>query len=458
MKKVLIILLSLAAISSCGNYLDVQPQGMVLPSTDEEFASLIHTHLRDMEGGGDELILGNMKTISDLEGCADNLDANIMVGTNLVSYAGEIINQRQWEYRDTWQVIRDCNIVIENMKGRESKTAKSTLSAAYSIKAICYYNLIRLFCEPWEAGQASSQLGLPIVDRFDIEARPGRADLQTTAEYTLQLFDKSLELEPSDPLYILTEEIVKGYKARLLFWMEDWGACQTLCQDILEHSKTRLTPLAEYEAVINAPNERKGEVLLRSHINNSSELDWYFTYIKGYISSRPASSSLIRLYGEEPEKDVRYRISFDKKRFNTKVAEARLRLSEILLMQAECHYHKGEEEQALQLINKLRDNRIEGAMPLTPDQLPALHEEKIKEDAEGKPITPLLQLILDERRKELYMEGDRWFELKRNGRPEWWIITDGMKYTTRKYLYAAPIYKGDVDMNPDIKQNPGYEH
>ena len=67
-----------------------------------------------------------------------------------------------------------------------------------------------------------------------------------------------------------------------------------------------------------------------------------------------------------------------------------------------------------------------------------------------------MQAILEERRRELYMEGDRWYELKRNGRPEWWIISGGLKYTTRAYLYTAPILKADVDLNPDLKQNPGY--
>ena len=61
----------------------------------------------------------------------------------------------------------------------------------------------------------------------------------------------------------------------------------------------------------------------------------------------------------------------------------------------------------------------------------------------------------DEDEKEL-LEGDRWFELKRNGCPQWWIISNGLKYTTKKYLYTAPIYKGDVDLNPNIKQNEGY--
>ena len=108
-------------------------------------------------------------------------------------------------------------------------------------------------------------------------------------------------------------------------------------------------------------------------------------------------------------------------------------------------------------LNELRRNRIEGVPDLDAASLPEVREgDRIVVDALGNPVTPLLQAIFDERRKELYMEGDRWFELKRNGRPEWWIISNGFKYTTREYLYTAPISKDDIDLNPGLEQNPGY--
>jgi hypothetical protein len=133
-------------------------------------------------------------------------------------------------------------------------------------------------------------------------------------------------------------------------------------------------------------------------------------------------------------------------------------MGEIYLMAAEAACHRGRTEEALRLLNDLRQARIEDAVPLTEATLPPVREgDRITEDAEGAPVTPLLQAIFDERRKELYMEGDRWFELKRNGRPEWWVISNGLKYTTKKYLYTAPIYKQDCELNPDMKQNPGYE-
>ena len=158
------------------------------------------------------------------------------------------------------------------------------------------------------------------------------------------------------------------------------------------------------------------------------------------------------------ENDVRYKVGLDEKRMGAKTPECRVRLSEIYLMLAEAYSHKGEDELALTVLNELRRHRITNVVDLTMATLPPLrNDNRIVVDAEGESLTPLLQAILDERRREMFLEGDRWFELKRNGCPEWWIINNGLKYTTKKYMYTAPIYKGDVDLNPDLKQNPGYE-
>ena len=441
--------------TGCTRFLTVQPQGEVLPQTDEEFASIMHGRIRDIEGGGDEYVLGNMETVARLEGCADDLDANIRTGNNLVSYAGEVINSRMSAWRYSFEIVRDCNIVIGNLEGRTSETARGALGAAYAMKGIVYYNLLREFAQPYNPEDAATLPGIPIVEEFSISEMPPRASIKETAEYTASLLDKALPLTSSDRRFFFTADLVNAYRARLAFWCEDWEQAAAVSEALLEGRG--LTPAAQYEAML-ASAEPVGEVLAKSHINNSSELDWYFAYQKGYIASRPVSAALVRLYGGEPEKDVRFAASFDRKRFNVKSPEMRVRLSEMALIAAEAEYHVGNAEAALEYLNALRRCRIEGVEDLTEATLPPVREgDRITEDAAGDPVTPLLQAIFDERRKELYLEGDRWFELKRNGRPEWWIVSNGLKYTTRKYLYTAPIYKGDVELNPEMKQNPGYE-
>jgi len=454
-KKIIYFIFICMLLTSCSGFLNVKPQGKVIPQTDEEFAAIMHNRINDIEGGYDEYVLGNMDVISRREGCADDLDANIKTG-RMTAYAGDVINQRQTDYRETFEIIRDCNIVIENMEGRTTTLASDVLAAAYAMKGICYYNLIRDFCDAWDADDSHNQMGLPLVEKFDIKDIPVRASLAATAKYTEDLLKKSLSEKMSDGRFFFTESVVKAYLARLYFWIEDWDNVISLCSDMIANSGLALTPPEEYATMIQADKAALGEVITRSHINDASELDWYFASVKGFVASRPASASLRSLF--DKENDVRYAASFNDKLCNAKAPECRIRLSEIVLMLSEAYCHINDSDNALKWLNELRRHRIRGVADLTEDTLPELRTgNRIVEDAEGDGLTPLMQAILDERRRELCLEGDRWFELKRNGSPEWWVISSGLKYTTKKYMYTAPIYKGDVDLNPDLKQNPGYE-
>ena len=454
-RTIYIFAVACLCLVSCKNYLNVKPQGKVLPETDEEFATIMHNRICDIEGGYDEFVIGNMDVIARREGCADDLDANIMTGS-ITAYAGDVINNRQSDYREIFEIVRDCNIVIANLEGRTTTLAKDVLAAAYAMKGICYYNLIRDFCPAWDAEKAEEQLGMPLIETFDIKDMTTRSSLAQTVRYADGLFGKSLAKKMSDGKFFFTEYIVKTYQAKLAFWAEDWAKTISLCTDIITNSGLELSDIADYEGMIQAQYDKKGEVIVRSHINNSSELDWYFSYVKGYVKSRPASASLVALY--DKENDVRYKVCIDAKRMGAKMPECRVRLSEVVLMLAEAYCHNDEHELALQWLNELRRHRIAGAVDLTMETLPEVRTgDRIVENAEGEPLTPVMQAILDERRREMFLEGDRWFELKRNGSPEWWIINNGLKYTTKKYMYTAPIYKGDVDINPDLKQNIGYE-
>ena len=92
------------------------------------------------------------------------------------------------------------------------------------------------------------------------------------------------------------------------------------------------------------------------------------------------------------------------------------------------------------------------------DNLPEVAKQNITIDATGAPLSKLISAILCERRMELFLEGDRWFELKRNGSPEFWVGYNFVKYTTEKYLYTFPLRKADLIANENLVQNPGYEN
>ena len=176
------------------------------------------------------------------------------------------------------------------------------------------------------------------------------------------------------------------------------------------------------------------------------------------LQYRPVSKRLISQFpSDERERDIRYKLWFTAKRINTKPVFCGMRAAEFALMEAECQYHLGREAEALKAINNFRRHRISDYRDLTMDSLPPVPSlEIIRQDATGKAVTPLLGLILSERRKELYLESDRFFELKRNGTPEYWTAYNGRKYTTQVHMYTFPIPAKDLLIVDGLKQNPGY--
>ena len=445
------IVLAALLFGGCKRYLDVTPQGKIIPETEEDFEALLNNMLYAIEEGTDEDILGCYDRVILYESISDNLDANISAG-RLTLYAGDVANNFQKGYYEgLYSAIKDCNLILEYMLEKDSEKARALCAAAYAIKGVCYYNLIRIYCEPYDAATASSLPGIPIVEHFDVEsdAVPDRNTLARSYEYAVSA-------------------VAKTYLAKLYFWGEEWSEVIPLCEELLAVPSYALADRSVYTESIQSYGEQLQEVIIRDRTTGDDDVKTlYDETFQQYLSTRPVNATLLKLFGAEPQKDVRWSIMCDAKRVNQKTVTARVRGSELHLMLAESYAHPGaqqDEAKALSLLNELRRKRIEDVEDYTLRTLPEPdHEALITVDATGKLLTPLISAILDERRKELYMEGDRWFELKRNGCPEWWVIQQSgstlpVKYVVRRYLYTMPVSVRDIrNSQGQIAQNPGYE-
>jgi hypothetical protein len=122
--------------------------------------------------------------------------------------------------------------------------------------------------------------------------------------------------------------------------------------------------------------------------------------------------------------------------------------ADILLLKAEALIDKGDYNGAAQIINRTRARAGLGNLPASA----ASSKEAIT------------QAYLKERRLELALEGQRWFDLVRldkveevmnavfdkdEGRP-----AQAMPYTSLSYV--LPIPQAVMDQNPNLVQNPGY--
>ena len=455
MKRILYISLSIVTLWSCTKFLDIKPYGKTIPKTAEEFSALLHSHLEDIDNG-EETIIGNIETAVTAECYSDNLEASLTLyptGNYLPLYVGNNLNQKQALYKNLYSVIKDCNIVIDNISEKDSRLAKDVLGTAYAMRGICYYNLLRDFCEPCNGNL--SGLGVPLVVHFDMEETPARSTIGQTIRRIEEDFKTAVSYNINDPIYRFNSDIMEGYLARLYFWSGNYELAETYARKVLEKYpvldreafKTMMGSMYAYTPVT--------EMLLKSCIysSNSPIYDGNISIVK----CRPVSARFINLFAEK-ESDIRYGLSFSNKRESIKIPFACLRSSEMLLILAESLYHSGNSHDALAALNDMRRNRISGYTDLTMENLPPVDEtDIIRQDAKGNPLTPLIYAILCERRKELFMEGDRWYELKRNGRPEFWTAKQGRKYTTMKFMYTFPIPINDIELVDGLIQNPGYD-
>ena len=457
--RIYIYILFLSSLLGCQNFLNVKPQGKILPKTEDEYAAVLNYRLNNFESGAYDYMLNNAEMIAKYEAYADDLNANVTIG-NLPIYAGTDFNKNYGLYKDLYAFIKDCNIIIEAMEEKTSSHARLLLASCTSIKGICYYNLMRNYCKSYDPATAETDLGLCIIDRFDVDYTPERSSLKTTGSFVVSTLKKAVSYGVTDDKYVFTADITKAFLAKALFWLEEWDDALEICRKLAEIYP--LESITEYGQSINSEFDMGPGIIIRNRTNNNNSAG---SLIKGQavsdMRSRPVSRDLIKLYAPYNDKDIRYAKLFGPKRQNLREPYGSIRSAELYLMMAECHAHMGEDQAALDIINNLRSNRIEGHVPYTLENLPEVDENAvIKVDALGKPLTKLTQAILNERRMEMCMEGDRWFELKRNGEPEFTVITDHIgiwqKYTTKSYMYTFPINKDDVDLKDYLKQNDGY--
>ena len=456
MKRTIYILLFCAAsLTSCTKFLDIKPYGQTIPKTADEFSSLLNTTLEDIDYG-EEVIIGNISSVTDLESYADDLETNLTsypLGNYIALYVGAHLSLKQRLYSDLYAVIRDCNIIIDNLKEKDTRLGKDVLGTAHALRGICYYNLLRDFCEP-PVGNLQG-LGVPLVKEFDMEGRPLRSTIAQTKSLIESDFKTAISYDIQDPMYRFNTDIIEGYLARLYFWTGDWTNADKYARTVLE--KHPLLSGSAYVAMMQSGSMQNTSILFIGGALSDANSNQESASSVRVLGSRPVSAAFIRLFAET-DKDIRYSLSFNKKREFKKNLMSCIRSAEMQLILMESLYHSGNPQGALSALNDFRRLRIESVTDYTMETLPPVDEDaRVTVDVNGDPLTPLLSAILNERRKELFLEGDRWYELKRNGRPEFWAAKDGYKRTTRKFMYTFPLPIQDVELVDGLIQNPGYD-
>ncbi|MFR5657605.1 MAG: hypothetical protein ACLUDU_06200 [Butyricimonas faecihominis] len=184
-------------------------------------------------------------------------------------------------------------------------------------------------------------MGVPNVEHFDIEAKPGRGNIQELVNFIVQDLETAIQMNQTDEQYRFTADVARAYLARTYFWAQDWKNAIKIAKEVLD--KYPLVEGDEYKEMIQSPQGKLGNMLFRTFITGS--LTTYNRNLKN-VKTRPVNMSLINLFPEK-ERDIRYTTFFDSEFFSTKGIRVCVRAAEMCLILAESYAHLSDTDNAL---------------------------------------------------------------------------------------------------------------
>ena len=490
MKKIYIIfaVLGLLLITSCEDFLDVRPSNYANPETSITTATdakvALNGLMRKMTSadyyGRNFVIYGDAKGGDfAIRSQGRGLDYYYTFNHSASSNSGSGF------WNQIYNCILQANNMIVNIQKIEDAGKGSALLSEYNAqamtaRALMYFDLVRLYGKPYNMDKAS--FGVPVVlEPLEFTAQPTRASVE--AVYTQILKD----LTEAAPMLSKDKVTTKGYlnyyankaiEARVHLSMDNFTGSLAAAEEVINSGKFSLYSntdwvgswavqfgsesvfeLAIFPSEADLTTSSLGYYLLRKG-KKTGAMGWFMasdywiarmnqdpTDIRWGIMERDESStsrkgSSLKYVGGSALAGDKNSISA----VNVKV----IRLSEMYLVAAEAALSlpTPDKAKAASYLNQIRKR----APGLTP----------------ADETTVTIDMIIDEKSKEFFAEGLRYFDMIRLNRTIEFndefispavVITHRSKTVDRTfYKTILPISKAELDANPAIasQQNPGY--
>lgn len=484
MKKINIILYifcAVAIITSCKGFLDIPPSNQGDASTaiqDENDAQVfMNGIMRRMSSGayyGRNFILyadakgGDLGITSQGRGYDSFYTFNHSATSN--SYSGF--------WSQMYDVILQINTLIKSVEGMEdaSSTMLAYLAQAKTLRAIVYFDLVRLYGKPYNMDKSS--YGVPLaLEPLDASDQLTRASVEEVYNQIIKdLKESEDQLSTSRQNGYVNKYVNKTMQARVYLYMDNHASALAAAEDVINSGVYSLYKPEEWveswesqfgnESIFEIamyPNE--GDLgtsslgfMLRRYAHGSTKAMGWFMASDYFLARLGESTSDVRwgVMSYDEISDTRFgacykycgstELTGDGKSAATSVNIKVIRLSEVYLIAAEA---------------ALATDKAKAAKYLN-----AIRKRSGLADATDANIN--IKMILDERSKELFAEGHRFFDMMRLNQTielnDEMIqpavsITHRDKTVTRDfYKTILPIAKSELDANPPIaaQQNPGY--
>ncbi|WP_193215869.1 RagB/SusD family nutrient uptake outer membrane protein [Pseudoprevotella muciniphila] len=129
------------------------------------------------------------------------------------------------------------SIITPETSEDEATALEQFAGEAYFIRAYAYYVLATRFCKDYNAATAQTDLGLPIMETVDINARPARSTMQETWDFIKGDLDKADSLiTETDPTGThISLPVVDAMRARVALQMDNYSDAVNYAKQLVEN-------------------------------------------------------------------------------------------------------------------------------------------------------------------------------------------------------------------------------
>lgn len=470
MKKIAFYLGSLClslGLSSCNDWLDIEPKGKIILTTAEEYGQLfdnvsyIQYPLTDISFLDDEvwvntqvLVNGwnsmNLSTANILYN--EDYDRSENAGGNAGSL-GSTFFQGMYE-----RITKVANTIIYNagdgqIKGSSAEITR-LVAQAKAYRAFAYFALINMYAKPYNAETAATDGGVPIRTDAFVEVQPEPAKSSVADVYALMEKDLSEAIpdlpEAATTIYRFNKAAGYALKAKIHLFKKEFDACIAAAEESykLNHQTYDLTARIDMvkhypEPAIYATGEENLMFATSSTTYFLLHPDLIALFRKGltdYGQSEDVYDMRLGLYQQPPKavKDYQVTLQYMPEALQYATNSVGFRTTEVMLMLAECYARQGNNDKVKEYMLPYLTSRY-------------AHYDHSKLQIPGD-VTDAVKFVLNERRKELTMGYNRFFDLRRlNTEPEYRTepvrtipqdtsVTPGIPQDTYTLEYNSPLY------------------
>lgn len=403
-----LLLLSTAA---CEDYTDLTPKGSLVIETADQFLETVSLpnrgypinnfqYLSDDQWMKEADVIGKTPNINTINFTFDETTDRVSL-LNTSSFYNQA-----YTYINRWNTIIS---LVDDSKG-EASTKQLAKAEAKIFRAYDHFLLVNTYAKGYDPQTAATDGGICIMDKFDLEAQPSKSTVAQVYAFIQKDIDEALPYLQEKPMDVYHPSLAFAYafKAKVHLFKREIASAKAAAEKSLSYNN-KIFDMVAYNTqggpnVVAVPAANNIEVLSYMYMTGYTEMNFAYQYI--------ISLELRTLFGTN---DARFNLFFNTtsttnldqgsntaywatvytKFFYPTVG---MKTTEVYLMLAECYAREDKFTEAVDVLNTLRAKRIlSGTVNLA---VPTTRKET-------------MDLVINERRKELLLGFNRFFDLKR---------------------------------------------